>query len=328
MLLKEDIRKNGQRLPIELYEAKILDGWNRYLACQELGIEPVVQDWNGEGSPIDYSLTSNYFRRHLTVGQRAMIAVEADRLRDAENRARQRRHQGARIGGAMAGRGRPKSSPPGDNSPPANLPEGCQARDEIAAQARVSARSVQDAIYVRDADPGLARQVRAGGISLAKAAKMARRTELLVKLDAIPGLDPTVVENILDLPIARKDSEVERLAELDPDHQIAVVRILRSGEAKTVSQGIIAANSYRDTPEPIPIDPREETVTIGQNLCRKLREVFDTLGYLRDYEELFETLLGVLAGDAEDHADEDTEDEEDGDNVDEEVDPETAPAKA
>lgn len=43
-LLVEDIKKNGQRTSIALYDGKILDGRNRYGACIELGIDPKFKD--------------------------------------------------------------------------------------------------------------------------------------------------------------------------------------------------------------------------------------------------------------------------------------------
>ena len=38
--VKEDIRQHGLKHPIVLLEGKILDGWQRYQICLELGTKP------------------------------------------------------------------------------------------------------------------------------------------------------------------------------------------------------------------------------------------------------------------------------------------------
>jgi hypothetical protein len=73
--LVKDIRENGQIEPIILYEGEILDGRNRYLACQILGIEPKTEEYKGP-DPFKYVISKNLHRRHLTTSQRAMIAAQ------------------------------------------------------------------------------------------------------------------------------------------------------------------------------------------------------------------------------------------------------------
>ena len=75
--LKEDIDKNGQRFPITLWDNFILDGIHRQRACDELGINVQTESWNGtEEESVRFILSANLHRRHLSTGQRAMIANE------------------------------------------------------------------------------------------------------------------------------------------------------------------------------------------------------------------------------------------------------------
>ena len=73
--LVADIRDNGQREPVVLHEGLILDGRNRFAACQLLGIEPATMEWDGNGMPETFVISMNLHRRHLNDGQRAMIAA-------------------------------------------------------------------------------------------------------------------------------------------------------------------------------------------------------------------------------------------------------------
>src|ERR1051325_9747662 len=74
--LAADIQANGLRETIVLLDGKILDGRNRYRACKTAGVEPRFRDFNGDGDPIDYIVSVNIKRRHLTAAQREMVAAK------------------------------------------------------------------------------------------------------------------------------------------------------------------------------------------------------------------------------------------------------------
>ena len=62
---------------------------NRWKACQELGIEPKLKEWDGKGSLVSFVVSLNLKRRHLTPSQGAAVAVEAKPFYDAEAKERQ-----------------------------------------------------------------------------------------------------------------------------------------------------------------------------------------------------------------------------------------------
>lgn len=72
--LKEDIRVNGQRDPVTLWCDEVIDGRNRLRACGELGIDPELTELSPDIDPVDWVLSHNLHRRHLTTAQRAMVA--------------------------------------------------------------------------------------------------------------------------------------------------------------------------------------------------------------------------------------------------------------
>jgi hypothetical protein len=83
-LLVSDIRENGLLTPVTLYEGKILDGRNRYLACQMLNIEPDYEEFDGT-APLPFVVSRNLCRRHLSESQRAMVAAAIIELQRKEN---------------------------------------------------------------------------------------------------------------------------------------------------------------------------------------------------------------------------------------------------
>lgn len=75
--LKSDIEDNGQIEPIVLWRNQIVDGRHRHRACTELGIEPnfdVLPEEMTEKEVFARALSKNVVRRHLSIGQRALIA--------------------------------------------------------------------------------------------------------------------------------------------------------------------------------------------------------------------------------------------------------------
>lgn len=86
--LKKDIQEHGQLQPIVLYEGKILDGRNRYKAVMQLGLKPITSQYEGD-KPLEYVISLNLMRRHLTSTQRACAATVAMPMLSEEAQKRQ-----------------------------------------------------------------------------------------------------------------------------------------------------------------------------------------------------------------------------------------------
>lgn len=75
--LKADIKQHGQVEPIVLWRNQIVDGRHRYRACRDLGIEPNFENLSEDMTERDVfarALSRNVIRRHLSTGQKALIA--------------------------------------------------------------------------------------------------------------------------------------------------------------------------------------------------------------------------------------------------------------
>jgi ParB-like nuclease domain len=140
-LLARDIQKRGQLEPIILYKGLILDGRNRYRACQIAGLQPRIEQFNekvGQGSPEDFVLSRNLRRRHLSMGQKAAIALDwSEQIELNSEPARTK------------GLGRPKGT-----------------LSEAAKYIGINEQRVFEARQIRDLNPSLYQEVREGRRSL------------------------------------------------------------------------------------------------------------------------------------------------------------------
>ena len=74
-------RRNGLIEPVTLYQGKVLDGLIRVDACVFLEITPTYVDLPEGEDPVQFLRDKNLKRRHLTVGQRALVAAQLARRR-------------------------------------------------------------------------------------------------------------------------------------------------------------------------------------------------------------------------------------------------------
>lgn len=78
--LANDIRAHGLHQSVILHcDGSILDGRNRYRACESIGVEPDYETYAGD-DPLGYVISRNLYRRHLTESQRAMVAAKIANL--------------------------------------------------------------------------------------------------------------------------------------------------------------------------------------------------------------------------------------------------------
>ena len=185
--LKSDIKTNGQLHPIYLLDGMILDGGNRYRAMSDLGIEPICEDYTGN-NPVQFVLSSNLHRRHLTQGQAAAIVSATQNWANAHPAHR------AKEGGNVA---------------PLNTIKN------RADKSGASHRTQKDADkLVKKATPELVKQVTTGAKSLNQALveadlKPARKPENKSATLPLDNDEPSLSEIIDDLQAMNKELEAE-----------------------------------------------------------------------------------------------------------------------
>jgi hypothetical protein len=73
--LRDDIKARGLLEPILVKDGHVIDGRHRLRACEQLGIEPTLQEYEGTDC-IAEIVSRNLLRRHLTAKERAEIAAK------------------------------------------------------------------------------------------------------------------------------------------------------------------------------------------------------------------------------------------------------------
>jgi hypothetical protein len=192
--LAADIAENGQRQAIVLYQGKVLDGRNRLLACEKVGIEPKVEEFDGDDAgALALVISLNVQRRDLTAAQRAIVAARTlEVVADT--------HGGDRKSSARS----------------VHL-----KRDDVAKTFKVGVNAVQQAKAILAEAPDLAAQVESCALSLAGAYDQAQeRKRLAVQrakdLERVADLKDAIssgelkVDEALQLAITRAREEREK----------------------------------------------------------------------------------------------------------------------
>lgn len=146
--LADDIRKNGQLVPVWIYEGQILDGRNRWAACKIAGVEPKTKEYAGD-EPTAFAVSLNDRRRHMGKSALAAVAAELEPHFAADAKRRQIR--------------KPKAESVKEKIPEQKRP---QAREEAAKSVGVNDRYVSDAKKVKTEAPEVFERLKAGKITL------------------------------------------------------------------------------------------------------------------------------------------------------------------
>ncbi len=159
--LVEDIRSNGQLTPILIdQDGKILDGRNRWRACQHIGIQPKVKTVDSKENLVNLVLSLNLHRRHLSSSQKAVVALSILPLLQVEAKKRQQ----------LAGGDKKNSNYKQPTTLPQNFEEAKKTDGEAAEIAAKLAGTNRQFLYdvkkIAAKSPNLIQNIRDGEINI------------------------------------------------------------------------------------------------------------------------------------------------------------------
>jgi len=166
--LADDIKRHGLHEPVWLWDdpergVVLLDGRNRARGCQLAGVQIRTRRYDGS-DPIQFSISANVKRRHLTPGQLADLALDVEEMYAAEAKKR----QGERTDLI------PQDFPA---DRPESNPRERESRERAAKAVGAKGRNVSKAKRIREKAPDLAEQVKAGTLAIDRADRIQRDRE-------------------------------------------------------------------------------------------------------------------------------------------------------
>ena len=258
--LKDSITEIGVQNPVTLFEGMVIDGWHRYTAATELGVECPHKELDTWIDPITFVRAQNKDRRHLPLSAWALIEVSL--------RAWKPSH-------------RPNKE---------ELSSTLQASNqEMADAVGVTTRTIRQAKAVQsNAAPEVIAAVKAGEIGLPKAAAIAKLPKaeqaaaIAKPTPKKPAPPPPVVEPEIEAPpeyteldaahdqISELQAElvVARMGDIPEDEKQQAVGLIAElqAEIKTLNASLKAAYLSRD-------QLMEENAQMKRQMAMQRREI-------------------------------------------------------
>lgn len=214
--LKDSIENIGVQNPITIFEGMVVDGWNRYKAANELGMDCPSKELDAWIDPVAFVRAQNKDRRHLPLSAWALIEVSLREWKPSH---------------------RPDK---GELSSPL-----LASNQEMADAVGVTKRTIQQAKAVQsNATPEVIAAVKSGEIGLPKAAaiaKLPKEEQAAAIHKPAPKPAPAVVEPEIEAPpeYTELDAAHDQISELQAELVVARMGDITE-EEKQQAAGLIA----------------------------------------------------------------------------------------
>lgn len=186
--LSADIKANGQRDPIIVFQGKLLDGRNRYKACDLAGVVPRTTDFKGSKTEaMIFVWSTNFHRRHLTSSQAAMALAERKKIDPAFVLAviEPLKQEAAESKKRKPMTSSQKALAMADNKSVAqnSAPQKGETRAKVAKMHGTNYAAVATCERILVEHPELVEDIKSGKKSITQATREIKKTEIAKKVD-------------------------------------------------------------------------------------------------------------------------------------------------
>lgn len=196
--LAADIKANGLQQPVVLYGAQLLDGRNRWRACEIAGVDVKTKDWAGKDA-VSYVRSLNLHRRHLTAAQRAALAVKAEPV--YAEAAEKRKTDGNKKGAESKNSGRSRAETTRNRNDDAG-----RALAQAAKETGASLDSAKQMKQVAKAAPEVVELVQRGQVETVAEAKRVAALPVDTRAEVVDlvkaGIDTSTAIETVSSPLS------------------------------------------------------------------------------------------------------------------------------
>ena len=217
--LVQDIRENDLQESIWLHEGQIIDGRNRYRACLDAGVEPRFRTWNGEGSLIQFVVSMNLRRRHLTSSQRAAAAAEALEQLRVEAKERQREGGKTKVRQKIA-----------------EASEAGKATEQAAKMFGTNRTYVAEAAKLRDDDRSAFKAIMKGDLTISESNLIKEYLYQGTEADRIASLEFDVPDRVILARLAKQARGSRKFGHTGQGGIKRALDLLESAPGRTMKQ--------------------------------------------------------------------------------------------
>lgn len=227
-MLEDNLKQDGCRDPLVLWDGILIDGHNRFEICTRLGIDfkTVQQPLEDRAHATEWIIRNQFGRRNLVAFVRVKLALRLEDAIRARAKANREAHQG-------------RPSKLEQISAPVNLP--VETREELAKLAGVSRATVTQVKQINaHAAPEVQAKVEAGEMTINSAFKTIEKTAPALIAAPVPE-SPTPAPRKLPISEARQlwniaQNRLDNINKNAPDREQILGEIIAYAQKRLASK--------------------------------------------------------------------------------------------